>query len=84
MKKIAQDAVWAYGPQKMAKHLERTPSCLYSWLAGKSSPRFDTAKKIVDILGKKSKVTIEDVMAPPENEVHVDNRTFEQRRKHRE
>lgn len=84
MKKNAQDAVWAYGPRKMAALLGKTPSCLYHWLNGKSSPRFDTAKRIVEILGKKAKVAIEDVIAPPEVDApRVDNRTLEQRRKHR-
>ena len=86
MRKIAQDAVWAHGPRKIAAALGCNDSTIYHWLAGKSTPRFDSAAKVAELLkaaNKKSRVTVEDLMAPTDTPIveKIDHRTVAQRRK---
>lgn len=71
MRRNAQDAIWAHGPRPLAAALGCNDGAVYHWLGGKTNPRFDSAKKILEILnaGRKKPlpITVEDLMAPHED-----------------
>lgn len=61
MNRKAEEAVWAYGPRKLAGALGLTDGAVYHWLRGHSNPKFLAAKKAVKLL--EGAASLEDILA---------------------
>lgn len=71
----AQEAIWAFGPRKIAGQLNITDGAIYAWLRGKSKPRYDVAQKLITMLEPTVKLEISDLMAEHQINAIRDRRT---------
>lgn len=84
----AQNAIWAFGPRRLADALTppRTDGAIYHWLRGDANPRFHMAAQIADLVNegkrRKDRITVEDLLAPHEPSIIGDRRLLTKKASH--